>query len=211
MENYNNELYHHGIKGMKWGVRRYQNADGTLTPAGKKRYDDDPVGRAKLNVKSANKEYKKAFHKANNKAYQAYSISKKKRQENDKRWKDAANKADALNKAKSDYKQVKKTHTIGKLSTKHGKSKEAAEAYYDKSQKNATTRKIGYGMTVAGNVLTHIGKQQYSQYKNNSTPGRTAVINGMGYAGKALQTIGPVMVYGGTVQQLIDYDRFTRR
>ena len=30
-------IYHHGIKGMKWGVRRYQNADGTLTAAGKKR------------------------------------------------------------------------------------------------------------------------------------------------------------------------------
>ena len=31
------ELYHHGIKGMKWGIRRYQNADGSLTNAGKKR------------------------------------------------------------------------------------------------------------------------------------------------------------------------------
>ena len=34
------ELYHHGIKGQKWGVRRFQNEDGSLTPAGKKRYDD---------------------------------------------------------------------------------------------------------------------------------------------------------------------------
>ena len=32
------ELYHHGIKGQKWGVRRFQNTDGTFTEAGKKRY-----------------------------------------------------------------------------------------------------------------------------------------------------------------------------
>ena len=32
-----NELYHHGVKGQKWGVRRYQNKDGSLTPAGKKK------------------------------------------------------------------------------------------------------------------------------------------------------------------------------
>jgi hypothetical protein len=35
------ELRHHGIKGQKWGVRRYQNKDGSLTCAGKKRYNDD--------------------------------------------------------------------------------------------------------------------------------------------------------------------------
>ena len=35
----NGELYHYGVKGQKWGVRRYQNADGSLTPAGKKRLD----------------------------------------------------------------------------------------------------------------------------------------------------------------------------
>lgn len=32
------ELYHHGIKGMHWGIRRYQNPDGSLTTAGKIRY-----------------------------------------------------------------------------------------------------------------------------------------------------------------------------
>lgn len=49
---YYNELYHNGIKGQKWGIRRFQNLDGSLTPEGKKRYNrsyekkiDDEIDR----------------------------------------------------------------------------------------------------------------------------------------------------------------------
>lgn len=37
----NDELYHHGIKGQKWGIRRYQNEDGSLTPEGLARYSGE--------------------------------------------------------------------------------------------------------------------------------------------------------------------------
>lgn len=40
---YSDELYHHGIKNQKWGLRRYQNEDGSLTPLGRIHYG---VGKA---------------------------------------------------------------------------------------------------------------------------------------------------------------------
>lgn len=51
-----NQLQHAGIKGMRWGVRRYQNKDGSLTPEGKKRYgsdDGDSAASARLAKKQA--------------------------------------------------------------------------------------------------------------------------------------------------------------
>ena len=39
---YSNELYHYGVKGQKWGIRRYQNPDGSLTDEGYARYGVDP-------------------------------------------------------------------------------------------------------------------------------------------------------------------------
>lgn len=50
------ELYHHGIKGQKWGIRRYQNTDRSLTEAGKARYSK---GNGKSSFKEISPETKK--------------------------------------------------------------------------------------------------------------------------------------------------------
>lgn len=54
----NNYLTHHGIKGQRWGVRRFQNEDGSLTNAGKKK-------QARIEKKEAGKQQRKELHKLN--------------------------------------------------------------------------------------------------------------------------------------------------
>lgn len=56
----NGEIYHWGIKGMKWGVRRYQNPDGTLTPAGRKRLEKADYKWAKKNTNKITAQAKRA-------------------------------------------------------------------------------------------------------------------------------------------------------
>lgn len=55
-----NELYHHGISGMRWGFRRFQNEDGSLTPEGELRYNQgkERAARAKATEAYKTKKYK---------------------------------------------------------------------------------------------------------------------------------------------------------
>lgn len=49
-----NELCHYGVVGMKWGVRRYQNYDGTLKEAGKQQYATSDTDKAARKQKAIN-------------------------------------------------------------------------------------------------------------------------------------------------------------
>jgi hypothetical protein len=67
---YEQYLAHHGIKGQKWGVRRYQNEDGSLTEDGKKKYLISENSRykyiKKLGKESGKKDYDFTYEKAKN-------------------------------------------------------------------------------------------------------------------------------------------------
>ena len=96
-----NELYHHGIRGMKWGVRRYQNADGSLTKAGKKRYlteeNFERVQAAKANARYAKARRKEdaktqaEIDKINTKAEKAASRGKDPEKVKEKSFKNMSN------------------------------------------------------------------------------------------------------------------------
>lgn len=71
---YSGDLYHHGIKGQKWGVRRFQDKNGGLTNKGRRRYLDDPtVKQSKQDLTEA-KSNKKIGQKAYSKANNAYGL-----------------------------------------------------------------------------------------------------------------------------------------
>lgn len=110
------ELYHHGIKGQKWGVRRFENKNGTLTAAGKKRYGEESdlyknLKSSKADKRAASKEYNKAFNKAYYKSSNTFNyMTKKGRKEMDDAWEDAYDKGDKYDSKRQAYKDAKKAY-----------------------------------------------------------------------------------------------------
>ena len=89
---YESELYHFGILGMRWGIRRFEDSSGHLTAAGKARYDGNPVSKKEIKAasKSAAKESTKKASKTSTK-----EVAKKTAKETNKKEvpKDSAKKA----------------------------------------------------------------------------------------------------------------------
>lgn len=140
--NYVDELYHHGVKGMKWGVRKKRESATFKDYRSKK-----------AAYKQAKRDYNKSFNKAYNKASAAYSPFKKHRQANDERWNDVYDKAKAADKAQKAYKQAKKVRkdAINSTTEQIRKDSNLAEKlfYNDATRKKAAKYVVDNDMSIS--------------------------------------------------------------
>jgi hypothetical protein len=167
------ELYHHGIKGQRWGIRRYQKNDGSLTPAGKKRYYDTPeLNKQKASMDTAKARRREAVKKVNKASNLQSAVPT-----------DANRKA--YEKADSEYRKADAAYRKSKL--KYKTNKEVARIHdkgveFDKKSKHRTRLEEQYkkiGMT----------DEQAQAAANNRI--RTEKI----LAGSAAMTIGAGALY----------------
>lgn len=126
------ELYHHGIKGMKWGVRRYQNKDGSLTLAGKKRLrkdlQDAGVAQKYKTMKTAQNKHDSNIEKVYRDKPSDYRASKEEARKMDKSFKEASRKT-------SDYYDTV-DKVVNNFINEHGNKRVSdVKAMSDKGQK----------------------------------------------------------------------------
>lgn len=147
-----NYLTHYGVKGMKWGVRRYQNADGSLTDAGKK----------KMGIVSRTGKKPNLYRKPSGELDSQYELSKKQKQKG--RSIQGDNKPNHAPKVKgeldSNYKANAKIHTksrrqsedISKMSDAELRAK-INRMQMERQYKKLKSEDIGKGREVAKKIL----------------------------------------------------------
>lgn len=169
---YEYELYHHGIKGQKWGVRRYQNADGSLTSAGKRRYD---VENARSDLKKERVKLREAQNAAtvsgNLKAFAgATGVGIKRIQNYQEKSKYHDKNMYKLRKASENYKKADQKLAIAKAEQKvekhRGNEKKEFKAYRKEMQKyglRGSARDVQTGDKATA-LYNHISTQKGKAY-----------------------------------------------
>lgn len=164
MNPYSTELCHHGILGQKWGVRRFQNKDGSVTAAGAKRYQ---TGEAKSAKASAHRALAKVyginenFYSKHTKNTALASMNKAAKNEQLKKAKEAQSQANKRLMEKINAKNIK---TAEKNAKKEAKEKELApyKNVDPNAAKNKTTKRAAYDYH---NLSDHMFRAKYQTTK----------------------------------------------
>jgi len=183
----NDYLKHYGILGMKWGVRRYQNKDGSLTPEGKLRYHLTgyyrPVGRTMITRKRQLAADKSDLEKLNSGKHLSVGFTKKRQDAYDKRDKAALERRIKYNEEKLKFREDVKAFKKNKLK------------YDTKYDKNLGTHVItqwydSRGAKVGRDYIEKVMKQATKEKTYASLAGTAAVLAGASLVGSLLGKSG---------------------
>ena len=136
----NGELYHHGVKGMRWGVRRYQNKDGSLTEAGQKRQVMRDAKQTKYNAR-IDKYHADATYNRAAQDIQKITFNSARRKAYDH----------AFNKAAADYKSASGAYKQAKKDYRSAKKDFKEQKNIDRFKKHG----LDYNADTAINVKQH--------------------------------------------------------
>lgn len=178
MTYYSTELYHHGIKGMKWGVRRFQNEDGTRTALGKKREASQGDKTTARSLKSAYRASVKSARKArrsrDSEIQKDYDtklnrIERKYKAGQDISEKDMAKASELDASARKSWDESKNTYKQEKAAAKAEYKKSMAELKNTEEYKKANARKkaLLVGAAVAVTAAAAYGGYKLSEKKFN--------------------------------------------
>lgn len=152
------ELYHYGVKGMKWGVRKKVQERSDL----RQRFD-----ASKSAKKQAGKQFNKSFNEAYNKSISAYSPVKKHRENNAKRWMTATRDAKVYQKANDEFKKVKKERKQA-IKSAHKELNEKASLGERIVYNDATRRKAAKYMVDNNMSLEEAKKKSQGDARRNT-------------------------------------------